>query len=319
MEYLDNVLGIHTVYKDDPPKSMPNYIYERYRVQKVVLDGTPAVFLYPKEELEAIGTVKKHISRVQKSEGVPVVLVPEKLTYRQKEYLLRDHIPFIVEGKQIYLPFMAVYLQERGDAEKHESKKILPSAQVLLLYYIYHGCGELLTSEASRELSFTPTSIYRATGQLEETGLVHTEKRGVQKVIYSDKSPEELFSASKDYLLSPVKRTIYVPKSMIRNNLLMSGYSALSEYTMLNPSAVVTVAADSVAAWEKAASNRLQNADEEYEVELWRYDPKRLADGECVDRLSLALSFPDDNDERTEEAVDEMLDEVWREIDGKRN
>ena len=33
-------------------------------------------------------------------------------------------------GKQIYLPFMAVYLQERCDAEKSDREEILPSAQM---------------------------------------------------------------------------------------------------------------------------------------------------------------------------------------------
>ena len=49
------------------------------------------------------------------------------------------------------------------------------------------------------------------------------------------------------------------------------------------------------------------------------YDPKKLADGTCVDRLSLALALQNDKDERTEEAVEEMLAQVWRDMNGKRN
>lgn len=319
MEYLNHVLGIRVVYKDDTPKSVPNFIHARYRIQKVTLDGKEAVFLYPKTELDAVNAIKKHISRVQRTEGVPAILVLEQLTYRQKEYLLRDHIPFIVDGKQIYLPFLAIYLQERGDAEKQETEVMLPSAQLLLLYYIYHSCGELPLSEASQKLEFTPTSISRASRQLEEMGLIGTIKRGVQKVIVSGKTPEALFSAAKNYLCNPVKRTIYVPKAEIKENLFMSGYSALSEYSMLNPSAVSCFAADSITAWKTVASRRLHNSDEQCAVELWRYDPKKLAEGECVDRLSLALALREDRDERIEEAVEEMLAQVWRDIDGKRD
>ena len=54
-------------------------------------------------------------------------------------------------------------------------------------------------------------------------------------------------------------------------------------------------------------------------MELWRYDPRKLASGDCVDRLSLALALREDRDERIEEAVEEMLSDVWREIAGKRN
>ena len=38
-----------------------------------------------------------------------------------------------------------------------------------------------------------------------------------------------------------------------------------------------------------------------------------------MDRLSLALSLCGDRDERIEEAIEEMLEQVWRDIDGKRN
>ncbi len=40
------------------------------------------------------------------------------------------------------------------------------------------GCGELMTSRAAKELEFTPTSISRASRQLEEMGLVKTEIKG---------------------------------------------------------------------------------------------------------------------------------------------
>lgn len=187
------------------------------------------------------------------------------------------------------------------------------------MHYIYHGCGELLTSDASQKLDFTATSISRASRQLAEMGLVQTEKRGVQKVIFSDKSPEELFMAAKSYMSNPIKRTVYVPKTEIKKELPVSGYSALSEYTMLNSPAVESRATVSIAEWERVASGRLQNSEDQCAVELWRYDPRKLSAGECVDRLSLALSLCGDRDERIEEAIEEMLEQVWRDIDGKRN
>ena len=319
MEYLNRVLGLKVIYHDEVLKSMPNYIVARYKIQKVTLDGKAALFVYPKEELDSIDAVKKHLERVQKIVGTPAVLVLDHLTYRQKQYLLRDHIPFVVEEKQIYLPFMAVYLQERGDGERQEKTSMLPSAQLLLLYYIYHGCGELLTSEACQNLGFTATSVSRASRQLEEMGLVQAEKRGVQKVLYSDKTPKALFTETKDKMESPVKRTIYVPRAEINDQLLLGGYSALSEYTMMNPPTVECFATDSISALEKAASGKLHNSEDQYEVQLWRYDPRKLAAGNSVDRLSLALALDKDRDERVEDAVEEMLEQVWRDIDGKRN
>ena len=205
------------------------------------------------------------------------------------------------------------------DGEKIDKADLLPSAQLLLLYYIYHGCGELLTSVAAQKLGFTATSISRASRQLEEKGLIQTEKRGVQKVIYSDKSPREMFNIARESMSNPVKRTIYIPKTEIKETFLLSGYSALSEYSMINPPLAECFAVDTVAEWDKSASNRLQSTDDQCAVELWRYDPKKLSTGNCVDKLSLVLALSDDRDERIEEAVEEILTNLWGNLNGKRH
>ena len=319
MEYLKKVLGVRTEYLNETDVSLPNYIRSRYLVREIRLDGRKAVFVYPRTELDAISAVRKHIERIRSSVGVPAILVPNRLNYRQREYLLRDRIPFIVDARQIYLPFMAIYLQEKYDGEKSLREEILPSAQLLFLYFIYHGCDDLLTSDAAKALRLTPTSISRASRQLEEMGLIGTERRGVQKALLSDKPPRELFEFSADRLTDPVKRTVFVPASEIDEPLLLSGYSALAEYSRLNPPAAECRAAFSVAKWAEVSTQRLQDPDDQIEIELWRYDPRILADGRRVDRLSLALALREDGDERTEVAVGEMLSQVWRDIDGTGN
>ena len=188
MEYLKRVLGIEVLYENKALEHLPNFISTRYDSQKVSLSGQKAVFLYPKTELEQVETLKKHLERVKKVADRPVVLVLEQITARQKEYLLREKIAFIVDGKQIYLPFMAAYLQERCDAEKSDREEILPSAQMLLLYYIYEGAKELSTSQAAKDLDLTPTSIssnqdgrYRCNGHhcdLQVSGLGHPQSAG---------------------------------------------------------------------------------------------------------------------------------------------
>ena len=103
-------------------------------------------------------------------------------------------------------------------------------------------------------------------------------------------------------------------------NLLLSGSPALAGYSMLSPSEPEYYAASSIADIEKKATRRLQNYQKQCAVELWRYSPEKLAvfdkasNNKRVDRLSLALALRDDNDDRIQEAVDEMLDSVWRDI-----
>ena len=316
MEYLNKVLGVKVIYEDVEFKHLPNFIVTRYRLQMVSMNEEKVVLLYPKTELEQIEVLKKHIARIQKNENLPIVLVLKELTFRQKEYLIREKIPFIVEGKQIYLPFMAVYLQERCSAEKKPREEMLPSAQMLLLHFIYGGAQELSTSQAAKDLELTPTSISRASRQLEEMGLLHIRKAGVQRIMQSEDSPKTLFQKAGDKLLNPIKRTVYIPKKYVGTDLLESGYSALAEYSMLNAPNVRCYAAERISQWKDVMTNSLQNSQVQVAVEMWRYNPRKLSTRNTVDELSLALALGEDADERVEEAIEEMLNELWRKIGG---
>lgn len=319
MDYLRQVLGIKTEYQEEEQPHLPNYIRSRYTIRNVSLDGVSAAFVYPHSELDNVRTLQKHLDKIKAIANRPVVLVLEHLTYRQKEYLLRDKIPFVVTGKQIYLPFMAVYLQERCDAPQIGTAQMLPSAQLLLLHYIYQGTGELVMSSAIPTLGLTSTSISRATRQLESLGLVQTRREGVQKIIYSAESPQELYERGQAFLQSPVKRTVYLDVGLVDDHLLKGAESALAEYSMINEPEIRTYATDSIARWKEQLDDQLMDSEDQVAVELWRYNPHVLAQKDCVDPLSLALALRRDPDERIESAVDEMLRKVWEDIDGKRN
>ncbi len=205
---------------------------------------------------------------------------------------------------------MALYLQERYNAEQTQSESLLPSAQLLLLLYIYSGKKELSFQEATKALGFTPTSIVRASKQLETLGYLKTKKIGVQKILHSEEKPKELFQRIKEILPSPVKRIKYIPVGLVEATWHKSGYSALAEYSMLNDPDVACYAVTDSSIL-KASTNTLYDSKRQVAVELWRYDPKKLAKQNAVDVLSLALALRDDPDERVEEAVKEMLNALW--------
>ena len=66
-------------------------------------------------------------------------------------------------------------------------------------------------------------------------------------------------------------------------------------------------------------TNSLLNSQVQVAVEMWRYNPRKLFTRNTVDELSLALTLREDADERVHEAVEEMLNELWRKIDGYRD
>ena len=63
MDYLNHILGIKVRYLNDPVNPMPNFIIDRYKLQRVLLDDKSAVFVNPKSELDSINSVKKHIDK----------------------------------------------------------------------------------------------------------------------------------------------------------------------------------------------------------------------------------------------------------------
>ncbi len=319
MEYITKVLGIKVNYTSVELNHLPIFITSRYRLKKVYLDKQEVIFVYPKTELEQINMLKKHITRIQENNNLPIVLVLKQVTYRQKEYLLREKIPFIVEDKQIYLPFMAIYLQARCNGAKQQTEEILPSAQMLLLYFIYGGSKELTTSKAVKDLELTPTSISRAARQLEEMGLIKIKKMGVQRILQSDDTPKALFEKAMDKLLNPVKKTVYIPKQFVKKDMLESGYSALSNYSMLNTPNLNCYAMESVSKWNSVMTNSLLDSKHQVAIEMWRYNPRKLSKGNIVDELSLALALKDDADERVEEAIEVMLNKLWRKLDDYRD
>lgn len=172
MEWLKDLLGIQVQYEHQLPLQLPSYIQSHYRIQPAVLDGLEVLFLSPADRPEPAATLKKHMSRAEEKTGRRVILVLKSLTTRQKESLIRKRIPFLVEKKQVYLPFMGIYLQNRDAAPAPVRKEILPSSQLLLLSFIYQGAAPLSFSQAGQKLALTATSISRAARQLEELELL---------------------------------------------------------------------------------------------------------------------------------------------------
>lgn len=267
--------------------------------------------LSPTEELVTLPALKKQIKRIQELENIPVVIkLPSVSAYRRKK-MIESGIPFIT-AKQAFLPFMGTFLTQENE-ETIEVTKFMFSAQQLVLMYLYSNCKRLYVSDAAKKLPFTAMTMSRAVKQLEATGLFFTTKDGVKKVIESDYSGRELYEKVKKYMPSPVCKNGYLNKADITADMVLAGDSVLAEVTMLNQSRVRTYAAYAKSFVKEKLVNELIDPDEQIRVELWEYDPKRFSEDDMADRLSVALSFEENEDERVEEAVEELLEGVWKE------
>lgn len=319
IDWIQQTLGITVKPRDKKSRIYPNFILSRYMIEAIYLDNLEAVFVYPLETEIDLSTLKKHIRLISNEEKVPCVLIFKTLTTYRRNTLLKENIPFIVEKNQIYLPFLATYIQKKCSAESSRSEKLLPSAQLLLLYFIYNRNKKISLSEAVEPLKLTPMSVSRAAMQLETLSLINSCQIGRYKILSSDYSPIVLFEKALPYLQSPVKRTVFIPKEEITEPLVKSGLSALAEYSMLSKPKVQCFATKSISKWTGLGTQELVDSDNQVQVELWKYDPGILAFNQVADRLSLYLSLKDNEDERIEQSLSEILDDIREEIKGKRN
>ena len=317
MKYLENALNLKVTFRDWPEQTLlPYLLTDRYRFRLASLGGTGALFVYPKGEPEPVSTIKKHFDLIAKSAVVPPVLILEKCTARQRKALIDNHIAFVVEERQIYLPFMGILLQETFSAEGNEKASLLPSAQMLLFYYIYSRRRELPMNQLPEKLQLSAMSVSRAVTQLEEVGILSTYKVGVNKIITSDLHGRDLYSQAEGFLRSPVKKQGYLERAAI-TEAVKAGLTALSEYTMLNPPGVDTFALKRLPDKSMRMEHSLADAAAQQCIQLWTYDPGILASGGCVDILSLHQSLRDETDERIQGELEELLEKFWVDYNGQ--
>jgi hypothetical protein len=217
-----------------------------------------------------------------------------------------------VNGSQIYLPFMGIYLQEKYAQQKRPNQTLMPSAQMLLFYYLYQNNTEMYTSEASKILGFSAMQISRAVKQLQNLGLISVRKDGVQIVIAGEGGHSALFEKAKPHLLDPVRKKCYVDAHLLSDGLPLAGISALSELTMINVPEVKTFAFHGKLK-EMTETDILVDSETQAEVEIWHYAPALLSQRHgIVDPLSLFASLHTNADERVEQAAEELLASILR-------
>lgn len=314
MEYIQRVLGLDVARADwKGRKMLPYFMLEAYRFDEVNIDGLSCLFVKPQDKLAPMSALKKHIDLLRGQADQPVVFELDTISPYRKTAFIEGKIPFVVPGRQLYLPFIGVVQSERGDAEPLDSsvEKLIPSAQMLLFYLILNNCRDLFISEAAQRFGMTPMSISRAARQLEMAGLVRRESRGVRKYIIGHDAPEALFRKARPFLIDPVRKVVFIRRDDMQEGLFEAGISALSKRGKLNPPAAAVYGTALSETVFKTRVNELIDDKDYVVLEIWKYDPTMIVRGNEADPLSLYMSLAHEKDERVEQALEDMLKEVF--------
>ena len=315
--YLHDALGVSV--KTTPWSGvgqLPPVLRERYRFAKAELLGVRALLVIdanPEEQSPA--TVRKHLDMLQSKQPAELIYVRARVTAYNRKRLIEQKVPFIVPGNQMYLPMLAIDLREHFRRIREEAPTFSPSTQVVVLHAMLRDAGQvLIPSEMAQLLGYSAMTMTRAFDELETAKLAEVTVRGRERCLRFIGDRREIWEKAQPFLRNPVSKRLFIRRINGAEGATHAGLTALAHYSMLAPPAYTTYAL-SREEWKtlrqqhKIIEVPVQDPDVS-EIEVWWYSPARFAEHGMVDQLSLYLSLKADHDERTETALEEMMEKI---------
>lgn len=315
--YLKETLEIDAHPKQWPEKGkLPIFLKNLYVFFEVRILEVPCLVMAVKDKVEQTpATIKKHMIQVRKRWQDEVIYLQQKVTAYNRKRLIQHKIPFVVPLNQMYLPFLGIDLREHFKNIRETEASFSPSTQVVVLYYLFHnGQLHLTPKTLANELDYTTMTMTRALDELDGAGLGKIAMEGRERVLRFDQDKKKVWETALDRLRSPVKKRLWVKHPFNKPLGMKAGLSALAQYSNLAEPANPVLALEGKH-WKQIKANDdamildivEPNASE---LEIWSYSPDLFAKKGVVDRFSLFLSMREDNDERVQSALEEMMEQI---------
>lgn len=322
IRYINDVLGITPEVKQlvkTQRDMLPYFINDAYRLHSCLLLEKKFILLSSHENLEYTpGELSKHADVVRKHLNSNVVLLLTELSGYNRKRLIGNKTPFIVPGKQMYLPDLMIDLREHfKDIRINKKESLSPSSQVVLLYCILNNQYSLFAKDLKGILPYTRMTLNRAFDELVYFELAEKARSGRNKLLNFSLSGKNLWDKTLTLFRSPVKKKVFVIGNIFNNvNLFRSGLSALAEYSMISEEELPSYAVEKNKYQQLLRDCRIEeipsSGGASAEVEIWSYPPELLSSNRLVDPLSLFLSLKDNQDERIQGELEEMMENrVW--------
>lgn len=294
---------------------LPVYLTRRFDIRELHVFGRALVIALTAEDQFDLSQLAKQRETLADKLGRDIVLVLPRIRSHERNRLILKQIPFIVPGRQMYLPMMLVDLREAFSAPAHvKTDAISWVAQVILLRHLqFSDIEEQPLSQVALTLGYSAMAISQALDQLVALKLCRRKRLGRTKFIQVEHTPQNLWATIEPLMRSPVKKSYFIQHiDRAVKRPLQAGMTALAAKTDLVGNMIPTLAM-SVAEFRKAStagllSHSLLEEDAEMTIQAWAYAPRLLSSGPIVDELSLYLTLRDDPDERVQISLDKMVE-----------
>lgn len=309
-------LGLEIQIKDCiVVNDLPMYISNTFCIESANINGVECIMLTPIDDLPSTPSLSKQMERIIDKAKLPVFLNLDQLSIFRRDNLLTNNIPFIFKEQLIYLPFIGTVLTNTKVNTISKKTKFSQSTQMLFLWIMYKNADKYYIGDAVQELPYSNMSLTRAYRQLVQSKLFEEHKEGRKIYLTTIYAKNDLFKKASEYFVSPIVKVGYINKDNIIPEMMESGETALSKYTLINPPTVSVYAADKKHKLRMELEDEFIDPNIQCKVELWDYNPSIFSkDEKSIDLLSLMIAFKDNEDERIETAIDELLAQLWEEI-----
>ena len=251
--------------------------------------------------------IEGHIGIVSEQlDGLPVVYAAKRIVSYNRLRLLARRIPFIVPGRQLYLPFLNMMLTEVGEKKPQEYSSLGVVAQMILLGYLNRPHDGISIADAVALTGYTRISVMKAFDELEYFGLAMRDRSSHRLMFGGDR--RKLFESAKPLLRNPNRRTLFLDGIPSGLAVVKAGTDALSDLSMLAPGNRREFAALSSEALRRKDLVEVPHESASVQLELWHYRPAFIY-GDRIDPLSLVLSLANYKDDRVQGEVEDILEE----------
>ena len=314
-EFLEKSLQQNVIMTENKEvyKKLPLAYRGRYNIFTVEMNGVLWMGIHPKENVGLV-MLRRDRAGVEKMTGLNCAIFLDRTTFYIKEKLMEEGIPFVIDGKQVFLPFIGYLLSKENERELPPVHLISFLTQKMLLIAIYERWNEVRVSGAAKRLEVSTKSASRCFDELEYLNVNVLGMKGKSRVINIPDDREQLWQQIESVLRNPVIRRFILRKDMKLEK--KAGISALCEYSLLSDNAYPTYAVTkkelkaSGVKEEKQASELEEIGCVVLEV---GYFTDFLGKG-LQDPLSVVLSLTEEEqeEERVDISINEMLEEyVW--------
>lgn len=299
-EYLEKMLHTKVESQSIDASRLPLFLRGLYPLEEWTAYGVPFVIAHPLENL-AVKTMAKHREALETTLEIPVSFALEDATNYRIERMLEAGLPFVIENRQVYLPFLGIALNKgKGRSSirpQTPAETFSPQVQRLALMALYGDLDGTSVTQAANLLGVTKMTASRAFDELAATdpSIVITEGR--RRVLHPNKDRKELWKLLEPRMLNPVTREYHLDQ-LPTTDLPLGGISAVCSLSMLqdNPWPTFVATKEQERALGLVTDARPVVSDEFDEpacmVQVMRYEPVP-APGNTIDPLSAILSLPE--------------------------